>query len=321
MNYTQPSGPIPAEFLLIGLSWIQNQKLGVSFLFLVMYMMVILGNCTMIILIWTDHRLHKPMHVYIALLSLVDLSLSTAVVPKLLVILWFDSNGINSYACVTQMYFIYTMSGLESSLFALMALDRYIAVCHPLRHSTIMTPSFISKTVIFVVIQCAIVILPLPIMTANLTFCKPNIIYQSYCEFVEIISQTCGDLSQFVICMDLQVCLITGVDNVLIVFSYVNIFRVVQKLQSPEARWKTLNTCSAHAIMLSLHYISTALPLLIFNFSPNPPLNIKFLPAITTFLVVPLINPIVFGLKTKEFQEGLKRLYWRRLLTNKIIKP
>ncbi|KAG8453110.1 hypothetical protein GDO86_004793 [Hymenochirus boettgeri] len=311
MNYTQPPGPFPSEFLLIGLSWIQNQRLGVSFLFLVMYMMVILGNCTMIILIWTDHRLHEPMHVYIALLSLVDLSLSTAVVPKLLVILWFDSNGINSYACVTQMYFIYTMSGLESSLFALMALDRYIAVCHPLRHSTIMTPSFISKTVIFVVIQCAIVILPLPIMTANLTFCKANIVFHSYCEFIEVIKLTCGDLTHFVVYMVLLVCLIPGMDNVLVVFSYVNIFRVVHMLKSPEARWKTLNTCSAHAILLSLYYISSIQPLFIFLYYPNPPLNIKFLPLITSFLVLPLINPIVYGIKTKEIQEGLKRLYWK----------
>ncbi|KAG8453107.1 hypothetical protein GDO86_004790 [Hymenochirus boettgeri] len=156
MNYTHPSGTIPSEFLLIGLSWIQNQRLVVSLLFLFMYMMVILGNKGAFSLIWTDHRLHKPMHVYIALLSLVDLSLSTAVVPKLLVILWFDSNGINSYACVTQMFFTHTLCGLESSLFALMALDRYIAVCHPLRHLTIMTPSFISKTVIICCVQCAL---------------------------------------------------------------------------------------------------------------------------------------------------------------------
>ncbi|KAG8453113.1 hypothetical protein GDO86_004796 [Hymenochirus boettgeri] len=281
--------------------------------------MMILGNCTMILLIRTDHRLHKPMHVYIALLCLIDLSISSTVVPKLLVILWFDSNKINSYACVTQMYFIYTMSGLESLLFALMALDRYIAVCHPLRHSTIMTPSFISKTVIFIVIQCAIVILPLPIMTTNLTFCKANIIYQSYCELVEIISQTCGDLTHFVVYMVLLVCLIAGVDNVLVVFSYVNIFRVVHVLKSPEARWKTLNTCSAHAILLSLFYISSVLPLFVFLYYPNPPLNIKFLSAITSFLVLPLINPIVYGIKTKEIQEGLKRLYWRLLLTNNII--
>ncbi|KAG8453111.1 hypothetical protein GDO86_004794 [Hymenochirus boettgeri] len=319
MNYTQPSGLFPSEFLLIGLSWIQNQRLGVSFLFLVMYMMVILGNCIMIILIWTDHRLHKPMHVYIALLSLVDLSISSTVVSKLLVILWFDSNGINSYACVTQMFFTHTLCGLESSLFALMALDRYIAVCHPLRHSTIMTLSFISKTVIFVVIQRTTLILPLPIMTANLTFCKPNIIYQSYCEFVEIIRQTCGDLTHLMVYMVLLVFLITGVDNVLVGFSYVNIFRVVHVLKSPEARWKTLNTCSAHAILLSLYYISSILPLFIFLYYPNPPLNIKFLSAITSFLVLPLINPIVYGIKTKEIQEGLKRLYWRLLLTNNII--
>ncbi|KAG8453114.1 hypothetical protein GDO86_004797 [Hymenochirus boettgeri] len=311
MNYTHPSGPIPSEFLLVGLSWIQNQRLVVSLVFLFMYMMVILGNGFMILLISTDRRLHKPMHVYIALLSQVDLSMCSTIIPNILVMLWFNSNTISSSACLTQMYVFDVMFSLESSLFVFMALDRYVAICHPLRHSAIMTISFISKTVVFSVIKSTILMLPLPIMTANLTFCKVNIVFQSYCEFSEVLKLICGDLTHFIVYMVLLVCFISGVDNTIVVFSYINIFRVVHMLKFPEARWKTLNTCSAHAILLSLFYISSVLPLFIFLYYPNPPLQLKILPVITSFILLPLINPIVYGLKTKDIWDGLKIFYWR----------
>ncbi|KAG8453112.1 hypothetical protein GDO86_004795 [Hymenochirus boettgeri] len=118
MNYTQPSGLFPSEFLLIGLSWIQNQRLGCSFLFLVMYMMVILGNCIMIILIWTDHRLHKPMHVYMLYFPGRSVNIFYSGF-KITVILWLIP--MNQQLCLfTQMFFTHTLCGLESSLFALM---------------------------------------------------------------------------------------------------------------------------------------------------------------------------------------------------------
>ncbi|XP_044140420.1 olfactory receptor 51E1-like [Bufo gargarizans] len=315
MNSSQASGSIPPEFLLVGLSWLEGKKLPASLLFLLMYLVVIFSNCTIMALVKTDKKLQKPMHIFISLLALVDLSVSTSVIPKVLTILWFDSNTITSAGCLTQIYVLYSMLSLQSSLFALMSFDRYVAICHPLRHSTIMSRSFMIISVAFIVSRTSVFIIPLPVITARLTFCKVNIIYHSYCEYVELLKLSCGDLQSCFIHMAILICIFPGGDNSLMIFSYVQILRVVYMLKSPQARWKSLSTCTSHAILLSLFYMSSCLPLYLFLFYPNSPLYVKTITATISFLLLPMINPIVYGARSKEIQDGLRRVYWRTLLS------
>ncbi|KAM8975680.1 olfactory receptor 52N2-like [Pelodytes ibericus] len=308
MNVSEGYHPMPSEFVLGGLSWLEEQKIPFSLFFLVIYLGVILGNCLIIVLVKADPKLHEPMHIFISLLALVDLALSSVVIPKVLVILWFESNIISSGACLTQMYVLYVLLALESSLFALMSFDRYVAICHPLRHSSLMTNSFMAKLVLFVVLRNLILLVPLPVLTEDLTFCKGNFILHSYCEFIELIKLSCSDFTQFMQYMVVIVCFIPGCDNILIIFSYIMILKVVHSLESSQARWKTLNTCSSHAIMLALFYISSCIPLILFVYVPNPPLYIKTCLEIFSCLLLPMTNPIVYGVRTKEIQKGFKRL-------------
>ncbi|XP_069616101.1 olfactory receptor 51E1-like [Ranitomeya imitator] len=310
MNSSQMFSLIPPQFLLTGLSWVEDKKLPVSVSVLLMYLVGIFSNCTIVILIKTDQKLQEPMHILISLLSLIDLSVSSSVIPKVLAILWFDSTEISSTGCLIQVYILYSMLGLQSSLFALMSYDRYVAICHPLRHSTIMSPSFITMCVIFIVLRSSVFMIPLPAVTAGLTFCKMNI-SNSHCEFVDVVKLACGDLMPVIIYMVILICIFPGGDNSLMVFSYVKILRVVYMLKSPQARSRSLNTCSSHAILLLSFYISSSFPLYLFLFYPNSPLYLKTLTEALSFLLLPMINPMVYGAKTKEIQDGLRRLYWK----------
>ncbi|KAM3909774.1 olfactory receptor 52K2-like [Leptodactylus fuscus] len=314
MNSSRVVGSIPSEFLLVGLSWVGDKKLPLSVLFLMMFLVVIFSNGTIIVLVMTDKKLQEPMHIFISLLALIDLSLSSSVIPKALTILWFDSYTISSLGCLIQTYVLYTMLGLQSSLFALMSFDRYLAICHPLRHSTIMSRSFMTVSVAFIVSRSFVFMIPLPAMMADLHFCHRNLIYSSYCQYTVLLRLSCGDLMAITIYMVLLVCLFPGGDNSLMIFSYVQILRAVYLLKSPQARWKSLSTCTSHAILLSLFYMSASFPLFLFLFYPDPSLYVKSMTELLSLLLLPMINPIVYGVKSKEIQNGLRRLYWRILL-------
>nr|DBA32271.1 TPA: hypothetical protein GDO54_000075 [Pyxicephalus adspersus] len=311
MNSSDLCGPMPSEFILLGLSWMNEEKQLAAFVFLLMYLMTILANCSIVTLVKVDRKLHEPMHIFISLLALIDLSVCSCIIPKALTILWFGSNTINRMSCLVQMYVLYTMLGTQSSLFAFMSFDRYVAICHPLRHSIIMRSSFIIKTVLFIISRSALLLIPIPALAAQMAYCNTNIITHSYCEYIEVIKLWCGDLTSVVIYMIILLCIFPGGDNTLVIFSYVNILNVIHMLQSSQARWKSLSTCSSHAILLSLFYISSAFPLFLFLYYPDSPLYLKTLTEILSCLLLPMINPIVYGVKTKEIQDGFKRLYWR----------
>ncbi|KAM3909773.1 olfactory receptor 51E1-like [Leptodactylus fuscus] len=262
----------------------------------------------------TDKKLQEPMHIFISLLALIDLSLSSSVIPKALTILWFDCNTITIAGCLTQTYVLYTMLGLQSSLFALMSFDRYVAICHPLRHSTIMSRSFMVKSVAIIASRSLLLTCPLTVLVARLCYGNVNIIYHSYCDYVEVMKLACGDLTPVIIYMVFLVCIYQGGDNSLIFFSYVQILRVVSMLKSPQARWRFLNTCSSHAILLLLFYMSSSIPFYLFICAPDSPLYVKTIVEVLSLFLLPMINPIVYGAKTKEIQEGLRRLYWRTVL-------
>ncbi|XP_071988982.1 olfactory receptor 52D1-like [Engystomops pustulosus] len=308
MNSSLAFGSFPHQFLLVGLSWVEDKKLPVSLLFLFMYLVVILSNCTIIVLIKMDQKLQEPMHIFIALLSLTDLSISSATIPKVLTIIWFSSNTISSAECLTQAYILYTMWGLQSSIFALMSFDRYVAICHPLRHSTLISRSFMTKSVALIVARSILTTFPLTFLIVRLSYSDLNTIYDIYCEFREVMKLSYGDLMPLSIYMVILICVYQGGDNSIIVFSYLQMLSIVYKLKSPQARWKSLSTCSSQAILLSLFYISTSIPFYLI-FYPDTPLYVKTIAEVLSFLLLPMLNPIIYGARSKDIQDGLRRLY------------
>ncbi|XP_077330717.1 olfactory receptor 51E1-like [Lithobates pipiens] len=311
MNSSGVYGLMPSEFVLLGLSWIEGQKQLAAFIFMLMYLTTVLANCSIVTLVKMDRKLHEPMHIFISFLAVIDLSVCSTVIPKAMAILWFGFNTINSNSCLVQMYVLYTMLGMQSSLFALMSFDRYVAICRPLHHSIVMKSSFIVKCVVLIISRSTLLLIPIPAMAARMTYCKPNVIPHSYCEYIDVIKLWCGDPTSVVVYMIILLCLFPGGDNVLVVFSYVNILNVINRLRSSQAWWKSFSTCSSHAILLSLFYISSAFPLFLFLYYPDSPLYLKTITEILSFLLLPMINPIVYGAKTKEIQDGFKRLYCR----------
>ncbi|XP_029457608.1 olfactory receptor 52M1-like [Rhinatrema bivittatum] len=299
---------IPSEFILQGFFWIQDQKLWISIPFTAMYFLAVLGNGILVLVTIIERSLHEPMYIYISLLAVIDLGLSSSVIPKVLGMLWFNANTISVGACLTQMYSVYCFEALESSVFVAMSLDRYVAICQPLRYSSIITSTFITRSIVFMLVRCLGFLSPLPYLTARLPYCNSNNISHSFCEHVALLNLTCGDLTINMIYMVVLVCSITIVDNSLIALSYLLILRAVLRVGSAEALRKAFSTCSSHIIVIVFFNISASCSFFLYMFGQNVPTSVQIIPLLLNCLVPPMVNPIVYGVRTREIRQSLKTL-------------
>ncbi|XP_075796131.1 olfactory receptor 52M1-like [Pelodiscus sinensis] len=220
-----------------------------------MYIAALLGNLTILYIVKRELSLHEPMYYFFCILLLTDLLLSSTIIPKTLSIFWFNSRQIDFGACFTQLYLIHCFLVIESGTFVAMTLDGYMAICDPLRHSTILTNSTVAKICLAVVLRGFMIILPIPIMGSLWPHCRTNIIPHSYCKQFSVVSLACADIrpsSYYSVCVTF---IVPSVDGVLIVVSYTQILRAIFQLPTKDARIKAFGTCGSHLCPLSALYI------------------------------------------------------------------
>lgn len=183
----------PLFFMLLGIPGLENYQFWIAFPFCVMYIVALTGNITILYIIRIDHTLHEPMYLFLALLAITDLVLSSSTQPKMLAILWFHSHEIEYNACLIQVFFIHAFSSVESGVLMTMALDRYVAICFPLRHSRILTTSAVIKLGAVVMVRGLLWVSPFCFMVSRMPFCPNKVIPQSYCEHMAVLKLVCAD--------------------------------------------------------------------------------------------------------------------------------
>ncbi|XP_034617728.1 olfactory receptor 52M1-like [Trachemys scripta elegans] len=302
----------PSTFILLGIPGLEVAHVWISIPFSTMYAIAVSGNFTMLFIVKKEPSLHEPMYYFLCMLAVTDLVLSTSILPKMLNIFWFNSREIDFNSCLTQLYFIHCFSAMESGIFVAMALDRYVAICHPLRHSTILTNQVVAKIGLAVVLRGSMLILPYPLLARQWPYCKTNIIPHSYCEHIAVVKLACADIriSSY---YSLSVAFfVIGLDVFFITVSYTQILRAIFSLPTKEARLKTFGTCGSHLCVILTFYIPTLFSSLMHRFGHNMPLHLHILIANMYLLVPPMLNPIIYGVRTKQIRD---RLLW--LLTHK----
>ncbi|KAM7179239.1 olfactory receptor 52M1-like [Macrochelys suwanniensis] len=299
----------PSTFILLGIPGLQAAHLWISIPFCTMYTIAILGNFTILFIVKREPSLHGPMYYFLCMLAVTDLVLSTSILPKTLSIFWFNSREIDFSACLTQLYFIHCFSVMESGIFVAMALDRYVAICHPLRHSTILTNPVIAKIGLTVVLRGSMLVLPHPLLARRRPYCRTNIIPHTHCEHMAVVKLACTDIRVSNYYGLFVVFCVLGLDVFFIALSYTQILRAIFSLPTKDARLKTFGTCSSHLCAILAFYISAIFSSLTYRFGENVAPHFHVLMANVYLLVPPMVNPIIYGVRTKQIRDRLLRLF------------
>ncbi|XP_044854955.1 olfactory receptor 52R1-like [Mauremys mutica] len=299
----------PSTFILLGIPGLEVAYIWISIPFCTMYAIAILGNFSILFIVKREASLHGPMYYFLCMLAITDLVLSTATMPKILSIFWFNSREINFSACLTQMYFIHCFSVMESGILVALALDRYVAICNPLRHSTILTNSVVAKIGLALVLRSGILVLPYPFLVRRWPYCRTNIIPHSYCEHIAVVNLACADtrLSSYYGLFILFS--VIGLDVFFITVSYIQILKAIFSLHTKDARLKTFGTCGSHLCAILVFYIPDFFSSITHRFGHNVPLHVLILMANVYLLVPPLLHPIIYGVRTKQIRDRLLRLF------------
>ncbi|XP_039374755.1 olfactory receptor 51E1-like [Mauremys reevesii] len=299
----------PSTFILLGIPGLEEARVWISIPFCAGYIIAVLGNFTILFIVKREPSLHVPMYYFLCMLAVTDLVLSTSTLPKMLSIFWFNSREISFSACLTQMYFVHSLSGMESGILVAMALDRYVAICHPLRHSTTLTNSVVAKIGLAVVLRSGILALPYPFLARQWPYCRTNIIPHSYCGHMAVVNLACADirLNSYYGLFDLLS--VIGMDAFFIAVSYTLILRAIFRLPTKDAQLKTFRTCISHLCAISALYIPDLFSSLMLRFGHNVPLYVLILINCVYHLVPPVLHPIIYGVRTKQIRGRLLQLF------------
>ncbi|XP_007070847.2 olfactory receptor 52R1 [Chelonia mydas] len=299
----------PSTFILLGVPGLEAAHVWISIPFCTMYIIAILGNFTILFIVKTESSLHGPMYYFLFMLAVTDLVISMTIMPKMLAIYWFNSREINFSACLAQLYFLHCFSVMESGIFVAMAFDRYVAICHPLRHSTILTNSVVAKIGLAMMLRGGMLALPFPFLVRQWPYCKTNIIPQPYCAHMAVVKLACADTrASSYYGLFVVFCLI-GLDVSFISLSYCQILRVIFSLPTKDDRVKTFGTCISHLCAILAFYIPSLFLSLMYRFGQNVPLHFHILIANVYLLMPPVLNPIIYGVGTKQIWDRLLRLF------------
>ena len=293
----------PGPFILVGIPGLEQAHVWIGIPFCIIYIVAIVGNCILLYLILVERSLHEPMFFFLSMLAMTDLTLSTVGNPKTLSIFWLGAREITFPGCLTQMFFLHYSFVLDSAILMAMAFDRYVAICSPLRYNSILTPKTIIKIVVGISFRSFCIILPVVFLLIRLPFCRTRIIPHTYCEHIGVAWLACADISiniWYAFCIPIMTVIS---DVILIAVSYTLILCAVFRLPSYEARQKALGTCGSHVCVILMFYTPAFFSILAHRFGHNVSHTFHIMFANLYIVIPPALNPIVYGMKTKQIRE------------------
>ncbi|XP_074077195.1 olfactory receptor 1D2-like [Macrotis lagotis] len=294
-----------SEFLLLGFSDQPEQQKFLFGIFLWMYMVTIIGNLLIVLAIISDAHLHTPMYLFIANLSFSDVCFISTSIPKMLANIQRQNKAISYAECLTQMYFLFLFATMDNFILAMMAYDRYVAICFPLYYSTIMSPRFCLLIFLLAFLVAQFYSLLHTSLLTKLSFCGDNQISHIFCEIYALLTLSCSTthLNEIIIYTLGTALFLSSLSFILV--SYVHIISAVLKVPSVSGRWKAFSTCSSHLSVVILFYGT----LVAVYLRPSSTHTVKDSVATVMYAVVtPMLNPFIYSLKNQDIKQALRRI-------------
>nr|XP_028581504.1 olfactory receptor 51H1-like [Podarcis muralis] len=292
-------------FVLIGIPAMQEKNSWVAFPLFVLYALTLLGNIMILYVIKTDQSLHEPMYFFLCMLACSDLALCMSTMPTMLGVYWFDSGEIPFNACISQMFFIHALQAIESGILVAMAFDRLIAIRDPLRYKSLLPNSVIAKIGIAILSRGSCVCFPFPFLIKRLPFCRSNVLSHSYCLHQDAMKLACADTRVNIIYGLIIVMCTVMLDVLIILVSYILILKTVLSIASRKECLKALNTCVAHISAILIFYIPMIGISVAHRYGKHLSPIVHMLMANIFVAVPPLLNPIVYSVKTQQIRQRI----------------
>uniref|UniRef100_A0A8C6YIG8 Olfactory receptor n=1 Tax=Naja naja TaxID=35670 RepID=A0A8C6YIG8_NAJNA len=294
------------EFLFLGFSGMPRGRPFLFLLFLAFYLITLAANSMIFILIQLDSRLHNPMYYFLSHLSCLDICYSSVTLPTILVNLLRQQPTISYKDCMAQMFFLMTCAGSEGAMLAVMAYDRYAAICEPLHYSQLMSREvrvpLAMTSWIWGLLNSAIHI----VLATYLIFCGANQIHHIFCDIPPLLKIACSDTYVNEVALHTATVFVGLSPFLLIVISYVYILSTILKIRSSTGRRKTFSTCAAHLITVIVYFGMA-------NLNYNRPsagysLRVDTLVSTLYCIITPMLNPLIYSLRNKEVKGALQKL-------------
>ncbi|XP_004638072.1 olfactory receptor 12-like [Octodon degus] len=295
-----------AEFILLGFKIPQKLQILLFFVFLVIYMFILVGNVSMIIVIKIDARLQTPMYFFLKNLSYLDLCYSTVIAPKTLANFLTDEKKISYNGCAAQFFFFVLFVTTEGFLLAVMAFDRFSAICYPLLYPVRMSQKVCIQLVTGSYICGSINAIVQTSFTFSLHFCQENRVDHFFCDVPAMIKISCVDttVNENVLFVLSALIIITTTATILVSYAY--ILSTVLKIPSTQGRGKTFSTCGSHIAAVSLFYGAV-----FFTYAQpaamSSPEQGKIVAVFYT-LVIPMLNPLIYSLRNRDVKDAVKKI-------------
>ncbi|KAM5171580.1 olfactory receptor 11L1-like [Mantella aurantiaca] len=292
--------------LLLGFQTFQSLKYLIFFLFFMIYCVTICGNLLIITLVSYSKSLHSPMYFFLTQLSASDILLISDILPNMLHVVLIEEGAMSFTNCISQFYFFAIAGLLECLLLTVMSYDRYLAICKPLHYTLIMDHRFCWVTVITCWTLSILIMFINTLTISQLQFCGPNIIDYFFCDLDPILELSCSDTTIVQIVLKSMIAVVVVIPFNIITVSYVYIIVTILEIPSINGRKTAFSTCSSHLMVVSIYY-GTLFSVYLVPHGGQSRNIAKFLSLLYT-VVTPLMNPIIYSLRNKDFKKAVGKL-------------
>ncbi|XP_064145065.1 olfactory receptor 5AL1-like [Loxodonta africana] len=294
------------EFILLGLTDNPDLQAILFSVFLVIYLVSVLGNLGLIVLIQISPQLHTPMYFFLKHLAFIDFSFTSSVTPNTLVNFLCEVKSITFYACATQVCCFITFGVCEFSLLSIMAYDRYVAICNPLLYVVLMPRKLCFQLVVITYVYAFTVALVQTVVTFCLSFCDSNMVNHFYCDDVPLVALACSDTQV----KELMLLIIAGFNTLfsllIVLISYGFIVLAILRIHSAEGGQKAFSTCVSHLTSITIFY-GTIIFMYLRPKSSHSLITDK-VASVFYVVVIPMLNPLIYSLRNQEIKNALRRI-------------
>lgn len=294
------------EFILLGFPTVIEVQILLFIIFLIIYILTFLENIVIITLIRTNSQLQKPMYFFLSHLSFLETWYISVTVPKLLVIFLAEDRSISYEGCMAQLYFFISLVCTECVLLSVMAYDRCVAICNPLRYSVAMSAQFCLQLAIGSWLTGFLISLIKVFFISRLSFCGPNIINHFFCDISPLLNLSCTDRTVAEMVDFVFALIILLIPLSLTIGSYVCIIGTILRIPTTQGKRKAFSTCASHLTVVVIFYSATlfmyARPRRINSFDLNKLVSVAYT------IVTPMLNPCIYCLRNQEVKEALKKI-------------